>query len=150
VNGRPVGEIGLNALLAGHFGVPVALVTGDQAAVEEARALLGQVEGAVVKRGVDRYAARLVHPSRAVELVRVAARRALEDLPEMRPFSLGLPARLEVDLADTAMAERVCLLPAVERQSPRGVAFHCEDTLRLMKDLMLATVLARSVMDPLY
>ena len=44
LNGAPVGEIGINAAYAGQFGVPVALVTGDQTAVQEAQELLGPAE----------------------------------------------------------------------------------------------------------
>jgi len=49
LNGRPMGETGLNAALAGYFGVPVVLVSGDKLLVEEATALLGTVEGVAVK-----------------------------------------------------------------------------------------------------
>lgn len=61
VNRMSVGEIGLNAVAAGHFGVPTVLVTGDRAACEEAEALLGQVETVVTKENISRYQAR-AHP----------------------------------------------------------------------------------------
>ncbi|HJS47741.1 MAG TPA: M55 family metallopeptidase, partial [Gemmatimonadales bacterium] len=59
LNGAPIGELGINAALAGAHGVPVALVTGDQAVAAEARALLGGgVATAVVKQAIGRQAAR--------------------------------------------------------------------------------------------
>lgn len=150
VNGYPVGEIGLNALVAGHYGVPVTLVVGDQAAVEEAKRLLKRVEGVVVKHGVDRYAARLYHPSRTQAMIREAAGRALASLSDFHPFSLGLPAQLELDLADTALAERVAMIPTAARVGARTVSFPCEDYVRLMKNLIVSTTLAKGVMDPVY
>ena len=150
VNGHPVGEIGLNALVAGHYGVPVALVAGDQAAVVETKRLLKRVEGVVVKRGVDRYAARLYHPSRTQAMIREATSRALASLSAFQPFSLGLPAQLELDLADTALAERVAMIPTAARVGARTVSFPCEDYVRLMKNLIVSTTLAKGVMDPVY
>ena len=150
VNGHPVGEIGLNALFASHYGVPIALVSGDQAAVEEAKRLLGPVEGAIVKFGLDRYSARLIHPVRAAEILRQAACRAMSSLAQFRPFSLGLPASLEIDLTNTAMAERVCMVPTCARLGPITVSFPCESYLQLMNNLMVATALAKTVLDPVY
>src|SRR5438874_11632798 len=61
LNGRPVGELGINAALAGVAGVPVALVSGDASLAAEATALLGaNVATVVVNEAVIRYAARRV------------------------------------------------------------------------------------------
>jgi len=52
IDGRSTGEFGINALVAGHFGVPVTLVTGDDKAVAQVQELLGeQVVGVIVKEG---------------------------------------------------------------------------------------------------
>src|SRR5213076_11274 len=48
LNGRPVGELGINAAFAGVAGVPVALVSGDSAVATEAKDLLGQGGGTVI------------------------------------------------------------------------------------------------------
>ncbi len=61
LNGVPVPEGGINAAIAGHFGVPVVMVSGDDAAVEEMRRLIGNVEGAVVKRALGFHSAALPH-----------------------------------------------------------------------------------------
>jgi len=65
VNGRAIGEIGISAALAGYYGVPVALVTGDDKAVREARRLLGPVETVEVKKGRGMYAALCLSPTRS-------------------------------------------------------------------------------------
>ena len=78
LNGKPVGELGINAALAGTYGVPVVLVSGDQALAAEARELLGgTVETVVVKQAVGRFAASSVHPSEACRRIREGAAAAL-------------------------------------------------------------------------
>jgi len=57
-NDIEVGEIGADAAIAGYFGIPVVMVTGDGAACDEARALLGDIETVAVKEGVSRSAGR--------------------------------------------------------------------------------------------
>ncbi len=49
LNNFSMSEGGFNAAIAGHFNVPIIMVSGDDAAVKEVNALLGDVEGAVVK-----------------------------------------------------------------------------------------------------
>jgi D-amino peptidase len=126
LNGRPVGELAINAALAGAYGVPVALVSGDQALAAEARELLGDgVETVVVKHAVGRFAARSVAPSVACGLIREGVRAALGR--RHQPFRLVAPIRLEVDFALTQMADMAELAPGSERVSGRTVAFTHDD-----------------------
>src|SRR2546428_975833 len=70
LNGRPVGELGLNAALAGGFGVPVVLVIGDKALAAEARELLGEgVRPVIVKEAVSRDRGESVAPPPALRAV---------------------------------------------------------------------------------
>jgi D-amino peptidase len=114
LNGRPIGEIGIEAAYAGHFNVPVIMVSGDEAAAVEARDFLGDVECAVVKWGVGRNRARCLPVGQARELIRAAARRAVQRAATkdaFKPYKPDLPATLEVtyyrsDYAEQAMFER--------------------------------------------
>lgn len=128
-NGQPVGETGLNAAVAGHFGVPVALVTGDDLVTREARDLLGPVRAVAVKHALGRYAARCLHPDRTRELIRVAAREALSRLDAVRPYRPGLPLRVEIDFRDTGQADAASVLPGLDRAGGRTVAFTAPDPL---------------------
>ncbi|HET7425411.1 MAG TPA: M55 family metallopeptidase, partial [Gemmatimonadales bacterium] len=95
LNGRPVGELAINAALAGTWDVPVALVSGDQALAAEARELLGPaVETVIVKHAVGRFAARSVAPTVACRLIREGTAAAL-GRPHA-PLRLETPVRLEV------------------------------------------------------
>ena len=74
LNGVSVPEAGLNAAIAGHFRVPVAMISGDDAAVKEAQALLGPIEGAVVKWNAGFHSARTLTPEASCDRIREAAK----------------------------------------------------------------------------
>jgi len=150
VNGAEMGELGLNALLAGHFDVPVALVTGDLAVCREAEELLGEVECAVVKYGLDRYSARCLAPARAQKAIREAASRAVRRVDRFKPLKMKAPLKLELDYADTAFATRACWIPGAERSGPRSVAFVAADFLEGMRTFLAAATLPATVRDPIY
>ncbi len=98
LNGRAVGEFALNAALAGSFGVPVVLASGDNALAAEAKELLGDaVHCVVVKEAVSRHAAKSVAPAVACRLIRDAAADALRQKPLPRPYIVQAPVSLEVD-----------------------------------------------------
>ena len=150
VNGITIGEIGLNAALGGHFGVPVALVTGDTQTVLEARSLLGDVEGAAVKVGLGRYAARCPHPSKARKAIRIGAAKALRELARFKPFTLKKPIKMELDYANSAFADAACWIPTAEREGPRRVSFTVPDFFVGMKTFLAASTLPYQVDDPIY
>jgi len=134
LNGRPVGEFALNAALAGSFGVPVVLASGDNALAAEAKELLGDaVHCVVVKEAVSRHAAKSVAPAVACRLIRDAAADALRQKPLPRPYIVQAPISLEVDFQLTVMADRAELLPGVKRAGPRTIAYMHEDYRELFR-----------------
>jgi D-amino peptidase len=126
LNGRPAGELAINAALAGSHGVPVAMVSGDQALAAEAKALLGDgVEAVVVKHAVGRFAARSVSPAESCRRIREGAAAALRR--SHAPFTLGAPIRLEVGFALTHMADMAELLPGSMRTGGRTLEYVHDD-----------------------
>jgi D-amino peptidase len=126
LNGKAVGELGLNAALAGAHGVPVALVSGDAALAAEAKDLLGDgVATVVVKQAMSRHAARSVAPAVACRMIREAVTRALRR--KHAPFVVTAPVALEVDFAQTIHADMAELCPGATRPAGRTVAFTHED-----------------------
>ncbi|MGH7499106.1 MAG: M55 family metallopeptidase [Gemmatimonadales bacterium] len=126
LNGRPVGELALNAALAGTYGVPVALVSGDQALAAEARDLLGgSVETVIVKQAVGRFAARSVHPTEACRRIREGTSAALRRPHE--PLELESPVHLEVEFALTQMADMAELVPGSRCTGGRTLDYTHDD-----------------------
>lgn len=141
-NGVAVGELGLNAALAGHFGVPVALVTGDDQVVREARSLLGEVETVTVKQALGRYAARCVHPDRTRTLIRGAAREALTRPARFRPYRPELPLEVQLIFHESGQADAAELLPGLERIGELTLAFRAPDPLWAYRTVRVALRLA--------
>jgi D-amino peptidase len=140
VNDVTIGELGLNALAAGHFGVPIALVTGDAQVVQEAHELLGDVEGVAVKVGLSRYAARGPHPSKAREAIRKGAAKALREIERFKPFQLSSPLKLEIDYSNTAFAAAASWIPTAVREGPQTVSFSVPDFVVGFRTFSVAAV----------
>lgn len=126
--GIEVGEIGTNAALAGHDGVPLVMVSGDDRTVAEAQALMPWVQGAVVKQAVSRYAERGLHPRRARAVIRAAAAGALRNLAGMKPWRLPAPVSFDLRFKDSGMAEVAAQMPGVERIDPCTLRIAGPDT----------------------
>jgi D-amino peptidase len=125
LNGRVVGEMGLNAALAGAYDAPVILVTGDRAVTEEALALLGEIEAVAVKDGVTRSAARCLHPEVAHKRIRQAAERALR--LTVSPSVVPSPITLQVVFQRAIHADMAALVPGSQRVDGRTVEWTGED-----------------------
>jgi D-amino peptidase len=114
LNGRAVGEIGFNAALAGHFGVPVVMISGDETACAEARQLVPAIVAAPVKRGLGAYSAACLHPRKSRELIQASARKALADIDRCTPLDVKRPVTLEVRFTTASGVDRCLRLPGVE------------------------------------
>jgi D-amino peptidase len=125
LNGKPMGEIMLNAALAGHFGASVALVTGDQLATAEAREVLGDVETVTVKIAIGRCAADCLPPAKTAPIIRQAAQKALNHRRE--PFIVKPPITLEIEFLRSIQAERAELMPGARRTGPRSIEWTGDD-----------------------
>ena len=143
LNDTVTGEAGINALVALHHRVPVALITGDDATADEARPFMPGIETVVVKRSVSRFAAESLHPAVACERIREGARRALGRLGELAPPAIELPARLDVTLRTTDMAEMATWVGEVERTGDRTVAIAGADPLALYRRFVTVVALTR-------
>ncbi|MFH1636380.1 MAG: M55 family metallopeptidase [Chloroflexota bacterium] len=150
INGKPVGELGLNALVADYYNVPITLVTGDQAMADEAKDLLGDVECAVVKVGLDRYSARCPHPSVARKRIRDAAEKAVREIERFGPLKFETPIQMEIDYVNTAYALRASYIPTVERIAPRTVRWSPSDQIVGFKTFIAAAALSLGAYDPKY
>ena len=136
LNGVTVPEAGLSAAIAGHFGVPVVLISGDEPAVEEARALLGaDLEGAVVKWPYGFHSARTLTPEASCELIREKARVAVSRAERRKPWRVKTPVDLEVRFKNYRPAEVLTYLPNVERVDAHAIRFRGKDILEVARFL---------------
>lgn len=144
INERVMNEASINALVAGHAGTPVGLVTGDASTCTQCQALLGDVLTVPVKWAVSRSAARSLHPEVARTRIREAAERAVRQARSFRPFALPGPFRLEIDMVSTAAVDAAALMPTTERVGPRTIGFESADVLTLFRAMRALIRLGQS------
>jgi D-amino peptidase len=134
LNGEPIGELGIYAALAGGFGIPTIMVTGDDVACAEAKELLGglgPLETVAVKRSLTRSCGLCLAPARAQELIRAAATRALQQVREFRPYRPTAPLELRYDYLNSDPAEQAARRPNATRVGARTVVYHGDDFVQL-------------------
>ena len=134
LNGVSMPEAGLNAAIAGHYGVPVAMISGDDAIVKEAQALLGPIGGAVVKWNYGFHSARTLTPAAACDVIREAARRAIAE-PRRKPYVVTTPVTLDLRFKNYRPAEVLAYLPIVERTDAHAIRFRGKDVLEVSRFL---------------
>jgi D-amino peptidase len=144
VGGRVFNETALNAMVAGTWGVPVALVTGDGETCAQAREILGDVETVEVKRAITRYSAQHLLPAEACARIEKAAAAALRRVAagQAKPFRPAPPLVLECDFVTSAMADAAEMLPDTARTGGLTCRYDAGgDAARLLKVLQCWTVL---------
>ena len=131
VNGVELPELGLNAAIAGAYGVPVVFVSGDVAVCKQAKTILGsEVVTAPVKDGIGRTAARLVPFEEARRAIRDRVSDALRKIGQVRPFKVVSPCKFELQFYISAQADMAMYFPGVQRVNVRTVAFTSDDYLK--------------------
>ncbi len=146
LNGRPVGETGLNAAVCGYFGALLIMISGDQAVCAEAAELLGPIEVAVVKQACGRTAAECLSPEVAQQRIYEAALQAATRLSRGQappPFCPETPLTVSFELDTVEAAEKAALFPGAHRVASRGVEFVAEDALLAYRALHTVVALAR-------
>ena len=147
LNGRAVGEYGINALYLGALGIPVGMVAGDDALAEEVQAWLPWAERVVVKRGVSRAAADSVHPEEARRLVRAGAQRAVERAAHggdgaPQPLRLDPPIAVQLEFSHAGMADFAAMIPGFSRVGDRGVRYDAADPIEAFRAFVSAVRMA--------
>jgi D-amino peptidase len=147
LNGKSVGEAGLNAALAGWFGVPVALVTGDTAACRETTDLIGNVNHAVVKDGVSRYAGVCFPREQVMELLHKTTLQALKDASSWKLYRPEPPYTIGITFVDPNMADAAELLPVVKRTGDRDIEITNNDYSQAFQTMLAVGALGQSRID---
>lgn len=133
LNGVEMPEAGINAAIAGAFGVPVVAISGDDAAVAEAQRLIGPMEGAVVKRAISFHSANTLTPEAGRALVKERVKAGLAKRGTLRPYVLRGPIRLDITFKSYTPAEIVSYLPGVQRVNAHTIRFTGRDMIEVSR-----------------
>ena len=149
LNGAVVGESALNALVAAHYGVPIALVTGDQVTAEESAAITPAPHAVVVKRSISRTAAESLHPSVARGRIEEGAHAALTSARPSSAPNFPTPTTLEVTFLTADMAEMAAWVRGVEvvAGQPRTVRYASDRPLDIFQTFVTVVYLTRSLVE---
>ena len=139
LNGVAMPEAGVNAAIAGAFGVPVVAISGDESAVSEAQKLIGNMAGAVVKQSIGFHSAASMTPAAAQALIRSRVRAGIERRAQLKPFVLSTPVRLDVSFKNYRPVELLGFLPIVQRTSAHSIRFTGKDIFEVSKFIEFIT-----------
>ena len=123
LNGTPVTEGAWNAAIAGELGVPVIMVAGDDATVEEVSSLVGNVESAVVKWALSFHSATTLQPEAAYDLIRDKAARAVKNIKKYKPYRVKNPVTVELGFKNYRAVEVLSYLSLFERTGSHTIRF---------------------------
>jgi D-amino peptidase len=135
INDVALPEAGYNALIAGHFGVPVAFTAGDEAICAQVTELFGDVETVAVKQGIGAAALNL-HPEVARERIRAGVEQALGRLDRFRPYRMSAPYTLVLTLKDETAVHNASFYPGVERTGDWELTYRSDDLMEVIKAWM--------------
>ncbi|MDR3578097.1 MAG: M55 family metallopeptidase [Anaerolineaceae bacterium] len=150
MNGKPVGEAEMNAAVAGFYGVPVIMVSGDNCFCEEIRQTLPMVEVAPVKYALNRFSARCLSLEKAHKLIREKAASAVHEITRHQPYKVEGPIELETEFMSTAEASTASMMPGSVRKSLRTVAFTGKDPVEAWKGVFSTQLIGCTASDDIY
>ncbi|NOU84619.1 aminopeptidase [Paenibacillus sp. LMG 31460] len=143
INDRVIGELGFNAYVAGHYGVPVLLVAGDDETAIEAEELIPGITTAIVKRRISRTSALCLTPEKSGQLLREKTKEALANRSKVKPLVPPDHPVLKIEFANYGQAEWAHLMPGttIDNNSPI-VTFQAKHILEAYQAMLVMTELA--------
>uniref|UniRef100_A0A7V1EHD1 Peptidase M55 n=1 Tax=candidate division WOR-3 bacterium TaxID=2052148 RepID=A0A7V1EHD1_UNCW3 len=143
INGVYVGESEINAGVAGHYGVPLGLVSGDDKLAKEIQEFFGHnVETVITKYSISRFCARCRHPVDVQKEIELKASSAVKKINKLKPFKFKYPINAEIEMLNSLLGDAIKSLPGLKRISARKFVFKSKDILEFYRQLILICDLA--------
>jgi len=148
INGVSASEAYANAALAGHYGVPLIFVSGDDGCVEEIRRQCPEVEAVVTKKAHGNLSVTTVTPARSQQLIADGMTSAMTRLASFRPLTLAGAIRLEIDFKSRESAEVLSYLPMIKRTSATTIQYDALNMEEVMRFLSFTIFYAPALAPP--
>jgi D-amino peptidase len=139
INGKVATEGSWNAAIAGHFGVPVIFISGDDAAVAEVTEQIGDVEKAAVKNNLSFHSANTLTPQAAQKLIAEKVKAAIARLNEFKPFKVSSPVDVEISFKNYQPPELLAYLRDVERTDSHSIRYRVKDMVEASEFMEFVT-----------
>ena len=138
INEVEIGELGLNAYVAGHYGVPILMVAGDDCACREAEALIPNIVTAAVKESLTRSAVKTLHPKKAQQLLRDKTKEAIENRSNVKPLTPPDNPVLKIEFTNYGQAELAAMMPGCTiEEGTTIVRFDAKDILEAYRAMLV-------------
>uniref|UniRef100_A0A7C6AAY2 Peptidase M55 n=1 Tax=candidate division WOR-3 bacterium TaxID=2052148 RepID=A0A7C6AAY2_UNCW3 len=142
INQQEVDEAMINAAVAGHFGVPLGFVSGDDKLIASVKQVFGkEIETVITKYSRSRFAALTRHPKDIGAEIKAKAKNAALKINTFKPFRFPSPCQIELQLNDTVRAQQVALIPGSKMIDGRTVSYKANNFLDGYKFILLAATL---------
>jgi D-amino peptidase len=123
LNGTAVTEAEFNAAYAGEFGVPVVFASGDDVAVAEIKARLGEMDTVATKISLGFHSAETLTPAEACDRIYAGVLAALTRKDHRQPYGITHPVTLDLTFKSYMPAEILSYLRSVERVDSHTIRF---------------------------
>lgn len=122
-----IGEIGMEAAIAGTYGVPLIMVSGDSKAMKEVKELPTDFEKAVVKYAINEHSALCLPLSVTRKIIKEKAKSAVKKIEEYKPYVVSSPYIIRVEFFETLGTEKAVKIHGIKRLGDKMVEFKGDD-----------------------
>ena len=139
INGKVMSEGSWNAAVAGEFGVPVIMIAGDDAAVNEVKALIGNAEGAIVKESISFHSAKSLHPDAAYDLIAEKTSYAVKNIKKYKPYKIKGPLTVSVSFKHYQPSQILSYLKMFKRTDSHTIEFKAKNMIEASHIMRVVT-----------
>ena len=139
INGKVMTEGSWNAAVAGEFGVPVIMIAGDDAAVNEVKALIGNAEGAIVKESISFHSAKSLHPEAAYDLIAEKTSYAVKNIKKYKPYKIKGPVTVSVSFKHYQPSQILSYLKMFKRTDSHTIEFKAKNMIEASHIMRVVT-----------
>jgi len=139
INGKVMTEGSWNAAVAGEFGVPVIMIAGDDAAVNEVKALIGNAEGAIVKESISFHSAKSLHPEAAYDLIAEKTSYAVKNIKKYKPYKIKGPLTVSVSFKHYQPSQILSYLKMFKRTNSHTIEFKAKNMIEASHIMRVVT-----------
>ena len=139
INGKVMTEGSWNAAVAGEFGVPVIMIAGDDAAVNEVKALIGNAEGAIVKESISFHSAKSLHPEAAYDLIAEKTSYAVKNIKKYKPYKIKGPLTVSISFKHYQPSQILSYLKMFKRTDSHTIEFKAKNMIEASHIMRVVT-----------
>lgn len=146
LNGDEIGEAGLYGAIAGAYGVPVVMASGDDCFIDEHRPLFPHAIFVQTKRATGQNSGVSLSPARACAAIREGVIAGLQGRARCQPLLLKSPASVRVQTQTPALADLFCTWPTLQRDAGDELSFEApsvEAAVRMLNCLSAMSAMLR-------